>query len=164
MAMFRTSYASPLGQLTLYSDGEAITAARLPIWRYQPPEASVEREALPVFQQAKRCLDKYFTGVDYDDLPPLSPTGTPFQRQVWQLLTTIPRGQTRTYGDIARQLEAELGRRTSPRAVGGAVGRNPVAIFIPCHRVVGADGSLTGFGGGMDAKRSLLTLEGISCE
>ena len=156
-----TTFDSPLGQLTLHSDGMAITAVIPPVWRCRPPENGVEMPELPVFQQAKAWLEKYFTGADIPELPPLSPAATPYQRQVWQLLTEIPHGTTRSYGDLARKLEEINGKRTSPRAAGGAVGRNPIAILIPCHRVIGADGSLTGFGGGMDAKRFLLRLEGI---
>lgn len=160
--LYRTAMPSPLGELTLYSDGNAITAVTMPIWRYQPPENSVESHDLPVFCTAKAWLENYFTAIDSSEIPEFSPAGTPFQLQIWQLLRNIPRGSAVTYGEIARMLEKTTGQRTSPRAVGHAVGRNPVAILIPCHRVLGSGGTLTGFGGGLAAKRFLLDLEGIS--
>ena len=159
--MYHTFMDSPLGLLTLFSDGQAITAITMPVWRYVPPPGSRENLELPVFHSAKRCLENYFTDTDMLELPPLSPVGTPFQQQVWQILSEIPRGTAVTYGDIARKLEKINGSPASPRAVGGAVGRNPIAILIPCHRVLGAGGRITGFGGGLDAKRFLLELEGI---
>lgn len=159
--IYRTTFPSPAGLLTLYSDGTAITAITMPVWRYQPPPGSMESDDLPVFQQAKEWLENYFTGAASQDYPPISVDGTPFQQQVWRILRDIPRGSTLTYGDIARKLEKIADKRTSPRAVGNAVGRNPVAIMIPCHRVLGAGGSLTGFGGGLEAKRFLLDLERI---
>ena len=159
--MYYTTFHSPAGLLTLYSDGTAITAITMPVWRYQPNPGSMESDDLPVFQQAKAWLENYYTGSVPQNCPPISAVGTPFQQQVWKILQEIPRSSTLTYGDIARKLEEATGRRTSPRAVGSAVGRNPVAIMIPCHRVLGAGGSLTGFGGGLDAKRFLLDLEGI---
>lgn len=159
--MYHTFMDSPLGRLTLFGDGQAITAITMPLWRYVPPSGSEEKADLPIFLQGKMCLENYFTGSDITEFPALSPIGTPFQQQVWQMLREIPRGAFVTYGDIAQRLEEILGRPVSPRAVGGAVGRNPIAIFIPCHRVLGAGARLTGFGGGLDAKRFLLDLEGI---
>ena len=159
--LYRTAMPSPLGELTLYGSETAITAVTMPIWRYQPPENSTECPDLPVFRTAKAWLENYFTGAVLPNIPPLSPVGTPFQLQVWDLLRSIPYGSTVTYGEIARTLAKITGKPTSPRAVGSAVGRNPIAILIPCHRVLGANGTLTGFGGGLDAKRFLLELEGI---
>ena len=159
--LYRTSLPSPVGELTLYSDGTSITAITMPVWRNQPQESSTESPALPVFQVAKSWLENYFTGIVSKDIPPLFPAGTPFQLQIWQILQSIPQGTTVTYGEIAHRLEELTGQRTSPRAVGNAVGRNPIAILIPCHRVLGADHRLTGFGGGLEAKRFLLELEGI---
>ena len=110
--------------------------------------------------EAVRWLDAYFSGREPDFLPPLHPHGTAFQRAVWDILRSIPYGQTMTYGEIARRLAAQQGlSHMSAQAVGGAVGHNPVSILIPCHRVVGADGSLTGYAGGVDKKRFLLELE-----
>ena len=159
--MYRTGYTSPLGELTLYSDGYAITAITMPQWRYQPPEHGTFSDTLPVFLHAKQCLYNYFTSRVWQSFPPISAVGTSFQQQVWQLVQTIPFGSTVTYGELARQLSEMTGHHTSARAVGHAVGRNPVAILIPCHRVLGADRRLTGFGGGLDAKQFLLDLESI---
>lgn len=105
-------------------------------------------------------LDSYFAAASLPPLPALHLMGTPFQRRVWQLLLEIPYGQTTTYGALACEYERRFGSRTSARAVGGAVGRNPTSIIVPCHRVVGADGAITGYAGGMDRKRALLALEG----
>jgi len=108
-----------------------------------------------VLAEARRQLDTYFAGnLSAFDLP-LDPAGTPFQVQVWQQLTRIPYGQTISYGELARRIE----NPSASRAVGLANGRNPIAVIVPCHRVIGADGSLTGFGGGLDRKRALLSLE-----
>ena len=159
--LYRTSLSSPVGVLTLYSDGTSITAITMLVWRHQPQETGMESPDLPVFQTAKRWLENYFTGIVPEEFPPLFPAGTPFQKQIWQILQSIPQGSAVTYGEIARRLEELTGKRTSPRAVGNAVGRNPIAILIPCHRVLGADHRLTGFGGGLEAKRFLLELEGI---
>ncbi len=110
--------------------------------------------------QAARWLDCYFSGRSPDFLPPLKPEGSPFRRRVWEELLRIPYGTTVTYGSIAKKLAEEEGRpHMSAQAVGGAVGHNPIGIIIPCHRVVGADGSLTGFGGGIKTKKALLELE-----
>ena len=151
---------SPLGTLTLRSDGEAITALTPPIWRRRPEETG-EVADLPIFRRTAEWLEKYFTGTDPGPIPSIRPCGTPYQLRVWATLVRIPIGVSVTYGDIARMLNTAELPPSSPRAVGGAVGRNPIAILIPCHRVLGAGGALTGFGGGMDAKRFLLELEGI---
>ena len=111
--------------------------------------------------EAKRWLDIYFSGREPDFLPPLHPLGTPFRRAVWELLLQIPYGRTVTYGELARRLAAKQGLvHMSAQAVGGAVGHNPISILIPCHRVVGSGGSLTGYAGGIDKKVRLLELEG----
>lgn len=153
---------SPLGDLSLLSDGEALTGLAFPKWRHVPEgfREAERREDLPVFDETRRWLEIYFQGRDPGEAPPLRPDGTPFQRQVWAELQTVPWGETITYGAIAQRLETVTGRRQSARAVGGAVGRNPIGILIPCHRCVGTGGSLTGFGGGLDAKIALLELEG----
>ena len=114
----------------------------------------MKNKPLPVFDEAVKWLDLYFGGVIPDFTPKRSPRGTGFQRRVWDVLLTIPYGQTVSYGEIA----GKLGCR-SAQAVGGAVGRNPISLIIPCHRVLGADGGLTGYAGGVDKKRSLLELE-----
>ena len=151
---------SPLGPLLLASDGEAITG----LWMEGQthfaagvPADAPECPELPVFQQAEDWLTAYFARKPLPPMPPLAPRGTAFQRAVWQLLTKISCGGTTTYGALAR----ELGK-SAPRAVGSAVGRNPISILIPCHRVLGADGRLTGYAGGLLRKRYLLELEGAS--
>jgi methylated-DNA-[protein]-cysteine S-methyltransferase len=147
--------------LTLASDGTAITGLWIEGQKYfaatLAPDA-IEQANLPVFIQTKAWLDAYFTGGALPMLPPLAPAGTEFRKMVWSLLLEIPYGQTTTYGELAQTL-LKLGQQASARAVGGAVGHNPISILIPCHRVIGADGSLTGYAGGVDIKRKLLKLE-----
>ena len=109
-----------------------------------------------MIEQGKVWLSQYFNGEKPDKLPPLAPKGTPFQQKVWGALLDIPYGKTLAYGDLAKKLGCK-----SPQAVGGAVGRNPISILIPCHRVVGVDGKLTGYAGGLDKKAALLKLECI---
>ena len=158
------TYASPLGPLLLASDGEGLRGLWLPEQKYYAaglPEARRDGPEDPILRRAKAWLDDYFAG----KAPPLgrlrlSPVGTEFQKAVWSLLTEIPCGETRTYGALAEEIGKRLGRRTSARAVGAAVGRNPISILIPCHRVLGADGSLTGYAGGLDKKEWLLRHEG----
>ena len=157
--LYYTEYPSPVGRLTLAGDEDALMGLWIQGQKYflaSLPEAPVRRDDLPLFRRARGWLDRYFAGArtSPDELP-LAPNGTPFRRKVWRRLRAIPYGETVTYGALA----AELG--SSPRAVGGAVGHNPISILIPCHRVVGGDGSLTGYAGGLDAKRALLALEGI---
>ena len=155
--MYFAEYPSPLGMLLLTCEENALTGLRM---GKQPPEAG-RREDHPVLQQAMQWLDGYFRG-EVQPIPfPLNPQGTPFQKQVWQLLLTIPYGATRSYGDIAREMACLLGQeRMSAQAVGQAVGKNPISILIPCHRVVGAKGQLTGYAGGLDKKIWLLEHEG----
>ena len=124
-------------------------------------EGEVREAVLPVLEAACRWLDVYFSGRKPEGMLPLAPRGSEFRRAVWELLREIPYGETVSYGDLAKRLEAQLGRKTSARAVGGAVGHNPISILIPCHRVVGADGSLTGYAGGLEQKTALLRLEGV---
>lgn len=120
-----------------------------------------EEKELPVFEEAKRWLDIYFSGKNPDFQVPLHFTGTDFQNEVWEILYAIPYGQTTTYGEIAAQLAKKRGLpRMSAQAVGGAVGHNEISIIVPCHRVVGASGSLTGYAGGIEKKIELLRLEG----
>ncbi|MGK2348906.1 methylated-DNA--[protein]-cysteine S-methyltransferase [Actinomyces sp. W5033] len=118
--------------------------------------------AWAVLAQALAWLDAYFAGRDPGPRPALAAPGTRFQHLVWDELLTLPRGSTRTYGGLARDLEARTGRRCAARAVGGAVARNPVSVIVPCHRVLGADGSLTGYAGGSERKAWLLRLEGVA--
>ena len=149
-------YDSPLGGITLASDGEALTGLWFDGQKYfaDTLDAEHEEQPLPVFDEAVRWLDLYFGGEVPDFTLELSPRGSAFRRRVWDALLAIPYGHTTTYGEIAKKLGCK-----SAQAVGGAVGRNPVSLLIPCHRVLGADGSLTGYAGGVDKKRSLLRLE-----
>lgn len=160
---YLTTLPSPLGPLCLASDGEALTGLWLEGQKYFAATLSGEtREApeLPVFRQTAAWLDDYFAGRVPPAPPPLAPQGSPFRQAVWRLLREIPRGQVTTYGALAQALR-ERGVSAAPQAVGGAVGHNPISILIPCHRVVGSSGSLTGYAGGLAAKRYLLELEGV---
>ena len=157
-------YDSPLGGITLASDGEALTGLWFDGQAHFAETLSTEREArlFPVFAETLRWLDAYFSGQRPDFTPPLRPRGTPFRQAVWALLLTVPYGETVSYGALAARLTERTGAaRVSARAVGGAVGRNPIRLLIPCHRVVAAGGSLTGYAGGLDRKRKLLALEGV---
>lgn len=165
--MYTSAYAHEvLGRLTLASDGACLTGLWMEGQKYFGSGFADELEYcddVPVFVQAREWLDRYFAG----DRPgptelPLNPQGTAFQRKVWGVLAQIPYGQLRTYADIAEQLAREDGKqRGSARAVGTANGRNPISIIIPCHRVVGSNGSLTGYAGGIERKLWLLEHEGV---
>ncbi len=159
--MFMTKYQSPVGNLTLLSDGIHLTGLYIKGQRFFPDlSMAVEKNALDVFDLAFRWLDGYFSGKKPNPRQiPLNADGTPYRKEVWKLLMAIPFGETITYGELARRVNKGEGRKTCARAVGSAVGHNPISIIIPCHRVVGADGSLTGYAGGLDVKRKLLTLE-----
>ena len=159
----RTEFDSPLGLLTLTSDGEALTGLWFPDQAHLPEDLTIlpADDGLPVFCRTKAWLSRCFAGEDPGPTPPLRPRGTAYQERVWELLRQIPYGETVSYGEIAERFFAVYGIRTSARAVGGAVGRNPIGILIPCHRVLGAKGSLTGYAGGLWRKTALLTLEGI---
>ena len=161
--LYTSHYASPLGEMTLVSDGTALVGLYFDGQKYaaQGLDATRTQKNLPVFEEARRWLDVYFSGRKPDFTPPTAPAGTAFQQSVWEILRTIPYGETTTYGAIAQRIEQNTGCRMSAQAVGGAVGRNPISILIPCHRVIGADGSLTGYAGGLDKKESLLRIEEI---
>ncbi len=153
-------YESPLGKMLLAADDAGLVGAWFYGQRYfasglGDAEKNAEAET-PVLTAALRWLDAYFAGdrPDVADVP-LAPRGTAFQRRVWDVLLATPYGETRTYGELATALGS------SARAVGSAVGKNPLSVIVPCHRVVGADGSLTGYAGGVDRKRALLALEGV---
>lgn len=152
---------TPLGPVTLGSDGTALIGLWFDGQAHDRAGLSPDaKEAdLPVFQQAEAWLTLYFSGKAPDFTPPVFLRGTAFQKRVWALLSDIPRGQTATYGALASRLAAEGQTKVSPRAVGSAVGRNPLSLIVPCHRVVGADGRLTGYAGGLWRKEALLTLE-----
>lgn len=163
---FSTRYPSPVGMLTLACDGAHLTGLWMEGQKYfggAIPEPMTERDDLPVFRAAKNWLDRYFAGQkpEISELP-LHPIGGEFRQEVWKILCEIPYGEVVTYGDIAKKMAAQMGKKTmSGQAVGGAVGHNPISIIIPCHRVVGANGSLTGYAGGVDKKVKLLALEGV---
>ncbi len=162
-------YDSPVGRLVLAGRGGALVGAWMEGQKYFPsalPGAAREGEGLPVLEQAKGWLDRYFAG----ERPAvrelaLAPEGSEFQKTVWAILCAIPYGETRTYGWIAKKVAARRGlERMSAQAVGGAVGHNPISIVIPCHRVIGTGGSLTGYAGGLEKKIRLLAHEGADVE
>ena len=161
--IYTRHYASPLGGMTMAADGEALTGLWFDGQKGFAGTLSDEDSgrALPVFDTACRWLDIYFSGKAPDFTPALAMRTTPFRKAVWEILLTIPYGRTMTYGQIAGQIAAQAGiQRMSAQAVGGAVSHNAIALIIPCHRVIGANGNLTGYAGGMDKKISLLRMEG----
>lgn len=157
-------YHSPLGGITAASNGDALTGLWFDGQKYfgDTLSAQCKLKELPVFRETKRWLDTYFNGIAPDFTPPLLLETTPFRKAVWEILLSIPYGQTMTYGEIANRIAAQKGiSQMSAQAVGGAVGHNSISLIIPCHRVVGANGSLTGYAGGIDKKVKLLTLEKV---
>ena len=155
-------YSSPLGGILLAADEIGLTGSWFDGEKYfadNLPAEHVERQT-SILAEATRWLDIYFTGKEPGFTPPLHPIGSPFRQAVWEILLQIPYGQTTTYGEIARQLAEKQGlEKMSAQAVGGAVGHNEISVIIPCHRVVGTSGSLTGYAGGIDKKVKLLELE-----
>ena len=160
---YTAHYASPFGPITLASDGTSLVGLWFDGQKYfaDTLEDEHKQKSLPVFEEARRWLDLYFSGKEPSFLPPLAPKATPFRKKVWDILLSIPYGQTMTYGEIAKTIAREQSSRMSAQAVGGAVGHNPISIIVPCHRVVGTNGSLTGYADGIDKKVQLLTLEGV---
>lgn len=156
---YQTVYPSPLGEITLVCDEEALLHLSLPGQKSFAQECAAG--AHPILEAAKQWLDAYFAGnAPSPAALPLRPAGTEFRRLIWGLLLEIPYGKTVSYGTLAKRAAEALGKpRLSAQAVGQAVGANPIAIVIPCHRVVGADGSLTGYAGGLHYKKALLQLE-----
>lgn len=155
-------YDSPLGGITLASDGVSLTGLWFDGQKYFGSTLSDERQEkkLPIFDRTEKWLDVYFSGKAPNFTPSISLKGTDFQKTVWDILLTIPFGQTMTYGEIAERVASVRGlSRMSAQAVGGAVGHNPISLIVPCHRVVGSDGSLTGYAGGVEKKRWLLDME-----
>ena len=151
---YLTTYNSPLGPITLASDGTHLTR----LW-FEPNNTKTPDD-LPVFKQTTRWLDIYFSGNEPGFTPPLKVEGSEFFKTVSEIMRLIPYGETTTYGAIAAEVAKRLGRgRMSAQAVGGAVGRNPISIIIPCHRVIGSDGNLTGYAEGLDKKIGLLKIE-----
>lgn len=154
-------YESPLGKMLMTSDGEKLTGLWFEGGKFfeEASKNALERE-LPVFDRVREWLDVYFSGREPDFTPPLSlEKATPFRRRVWELLKTIGYGKTVSYKELAARLEKQSGKKVAAQAVGGAVGHNPIAIVIPCHRVIGANGDPTGYAGGLDKKIALLNIE-----
>jgi methylated-DNA-[protein]-cysteine S-methyltransferase len=150
-----TTQPSPIGELTLVGDGESLTGLYMTEHRHRQPLAAGARRDPAAFADARHQLDAYFAGERTTFDLPLQMEGTEFQREVWTALLDIGYGQTESYGELAQR----IGRPDAVRAVGLANGRNPISIVVPCHRVIGASGSLTGYGGGLERKRFLLELE-----
>ena len=156
------TYSSQLGLIVLVSDGEVLTGLRFVVASDTPQQAietilADTSETLPIFVEVLHWLDDYFAGKRPRNVPRLNPQGTDFQRRVWQSLFTIFYGQTKTYGEIARMVDCK-----SARAVGQAIGHNPIALIIPCHRVVGANSTIGGYVYGLNRKKQLLQLEQFS--
>lgn len=166
---FKLEYISPLGPVTLVSDGESLVGLWMDGQKYfasTVKESMAAGDDLPVLKSARDWLDRYFSGEKpaVSELP-LAPAGSAFRQEVWKMLCEIPYGQTTTYGQLAKRMAKLLDKPgMSAQAVGGAVGHNPISIIIPCHRVVGSDGSLTGYAGGIDKKIRLLELEGVNMD
>lgn len=163
---YKCFYEAAIGRIILTSDGENLTGLWFTTTRFRD-RGEIEKEqfdeTLPIFHMTYKWLDAYFKGQNpkIDNIP-IRLSGSAFCLRVWEILKTIPYGQTRTYGEIAKQIAAEQGKaKMSAQAVGFAVGHNPISIIIPCHRVVGAKGNLTGYGGGLDKKIQLLSLENV---
>lgn len=161
---YTTTYNTPIGRILLAADDTGLTGLWFEGAKYFALSLENEHEEreIPVFNEVKHWLDIYFSGAEPDFMPAVHLKGTQFQLEVWEILKSIPYGTTLTYGEIAKMLAHKRGlNRMSAQAVGGAVGHNPISIIIPCHRVVGSDGSLTGYAGGLDKKISLLRYEGM---
>lgn len=159
-----SKYESPLGEILLASDGEALIGLWFVGQKYFARTLSSDHieSDLPIFHQVVEWLDCYFGGNNPGFIPPLHLNGTPFQLAVWHILQQIPYGKVVTYNDIAKEIARERGKNNmSAHAVGGAVGHNPISIILPCHRVVGSNGNLTGYAGGIDKKIKLLEIEHI---
>lgn len=164
--VYTSHYDSPIGALLLAERDEKLVGVWMEGQKYflgSLREETQERESSPVLRQAGLWLDRYFAGKRpaISELP-LAPIGSEFRKEVWQVLCEIPYGETTTYGEISQKIAARRGlERMSAQAVGGAVGHNPISIIVPCHRVVGSNGSLTGYAGGLQKKIKLLTHEGV---
>ncbi len=166
METYIMHYTSPLGEMLAAADGQGLTGLWFTAQKYFAAKLGedVEEKETPVLRKTRRWLDVYFRGEEPDFQPDIHFTGTVFQLMVWEILRDIPYGQTTTYGRIAQQIAEITGKKTAGQAVGGAVGHNPISIIVPCHRVVGTDGNLTGYAGGLDKKIKLLTLEGVDMQ
>jgi len=169
--MYTCKINSPVGVLTLSSCGDSLTGLWIEGQKYfgstlkNSTEDIIENKSLPIFCAVEKWIMEYFAGKKPDINFPVHACGSNFRKNVWDILCGIPYGQVITYGDIAKQISKKIGKNSmSAQAVGGAVGHNPISIIIPCHRVVGADGSLTGYAGGIKVKTALLKLENVSME
>ena len=151
MKIYSTTYASPLGTIVIESDGDALTDLR---FADKPKCSEANEKTIPIIADVRTWLDDYFGGKQPRNVPKIHPQGTDFQRKVWQALLTIPHGQTKTYGEIAQMVNCR-----SAQAVGQAISHNPIALIIPCHRVVGAHGALGGYAFGIERKKRLIQLE-----
>lgn len=164
---YTSTYQSPLGKILLSADEVGLTGLWFDGQKYYADNLDPEHEErnLPVFEQVSKWLDIYFLGQKPDFMPPVHFIGSSFRISVWRLLQQIPYGQTTTYGELAEKIAKEKGlSHMSAQAVGGAVGHNAISIIVPCHRVVGFGGNLTGYAGGLDKKKCLLFLEGVDVE
>lgn len=153
-----------MGEILLASDGDCLTGLWFVGQKYYAENLEMNNmeKNLPIFKQTKKWLDVYFSGKAPNFTPPLSMAGiSMFRKRVWEIMLEIPFGKTTTYGNIAKQIEKETGKKASAQAVGGAVGHNSISIIIPCHRVLGSNASLTGYAGGLERKLELLKLEGV---
>ena len=162
--LYVSYYDSPIGKITLGARENVLVGAWFEGQKYYMDkiiEDFEEKKDLPVLDQAKYWMDRYFAGQDPDpEELPLAPAGSDFRKEVWKIIAKIPYGCTITYGKIAKILAVKRGAKSiSPQAVGGAVGHNPISVIIPCHRVIGSDGSLTGYAGGLEKKEWLLAHE-----
>lgn len=160
-------YQSPLGGILLAADAKGLAGLWFDGQKYKPvlPDSVSQESSCPVLEETKEWLAVYFAGHEPDFMPAIHMTGSSFQLSVWSALRKIPYGQTMTYGQLAGQIAAQQGlSRGSAQATGGAAARNQISILIPCHRLIGADGRLTGYAGGIDRKKALLQLEGIQSE
>lgn len=160
-----SEYSSPLGIITLKSDGKALTGLWFQRHRYAPlPDEGKYEENILIFRETRKWLDIYFDGRNPGFTPKIAYRLSDFASMVMEDMLRIPFGRTVCYGDIAASIAERTGKKPCPQAVGGAVGHNPISIIVPCHRVVGKSGSLTGYGGGIDRKIALLRLEGVDME
>lgn len=162
--IYTCTIETPLGQLLAAVEEDALTGLWFTSQKHYPKdmETWVSKPGHLLFIELKNWLEEYFKGEESKINFPMAPKGTDFQKIVWKFLMEIPFGQTTTYGTIAKKVAAEIGKKSmSAQAVGGAVGRNPISILIPCHRVIGADKNLTGYDGGLDKKEALLNIEKV---
>lgn len=161
---YTCKYLSPLGEMTIAGNGDSLTGVWFDEQKYFGATLGAEHEerSLPIFEQTREWLDRYFSGSNPGPIPAVAPEGSPFRLAVWEILKRIPYGKVITYKDIAEEIGRQKGvPGMSAQAIGGAVGHNPISIIIPCHRVVGSNGSLTGYAGGISKKVKLLALEQV---